>query len=139
MSISKTKRNYLWQVTFIALLLGGAGGWGYFLLFPHHYFGGYPFIPVFFWTFGVFTIHMVEACRRLVPKRLLEVYMLLRVMRVVLALMVMLCYGVVVRIEVRAFLLTFIAHYLIFLIYDSWFFFKFEMNRKNRLSRHLKK
>lgn len=81
---------------------------------------------------------MVEACRRLMPKRLLEVYMLLRVMRVVLALMVMLCYGVVVRTEVRAFLLTFIAHYLIFLIYDSWFFFKFEMNRKNRLSRHLK-
>ena len=30
----------------------------------------------------------------------------------------------------KEFLLTFIVNYLIYLIYDSWFFFTFEANRK---------
>lgn len=45
-------------------------------------------------------------------------------------MIVMLVYCVAVREEARAFLLTFIANYLIYLIYDSWFFFTFEANRK---------
>ena len=42
----------------------------------------------------------------------------------------MLTYCVAVRQEAKLFLLTFIANYLIYLIYDSWFFFTFEANRK---------
>ena len=42
----------------------------------------------------------------------------------------MLVYCVAVREEAKEFLLTFIANYLIYLTYDSWFFFTFEMNRK---------
>ena len=37
---------------------------------------------------------------------------------------------VAVREEAKEFLLTFIVNYLIYLIYDSWFFFTFEANRK---------
>ena len=39
-------------------------------------------------------------------------------------------YCVAVREEAKEFLLTFIVNYLIYLIYDSWFFFTFEANRK---------
>lgn len=45
-------------------------------------------------------------------------------------MIVMLVYCVAVREEAMTFLLTFIANYLIYLIYDSWFFFTFEVNRK---------
>ena len=59
-----------------------------------------------------------------------QIYLLMRVMRMLVSMIVMLVYCVAVREEARAFLLTFIANYLIYLIYDSWFFFTFEANRK---------
>ena len=103
--VSITKRNYLWQITLLTVLIGGIGGWAYYSVFPHHYFGGYPLIPIFFLTFGVFMIMLAS-------------------------IIVMLVYCVAVREEAKEFLLTFIVNYLIYLIYDSWFFFTFEANRK---------
>ena len=66
---------------------------------------------------------------------MLQIYLLLKVMRMLFAIIVMAIYCVAVREEIRAFLLTFIANYLIYLIYDSWFFFTFEMNRKAKKSK----
>ena len=128
--MSITKRNYLWQVALLTVLVGGIGGWVYYSVFPHHYFGGYPLIPAFFLVFGVFMINMVESCRYRMPGRMLQIYLLMRVMRMLASIIVMLVYCVAVREEAKEFLLTFIANYLIYLTYDSWFFFTFEMNRK---------
>ena len=130
--MSITKRNYLLQSLLLTLLLGGIGGVLYYTLNPHHYFGGYPVIPLFFWIGGVFTINMVEMCRRHSPKHLLMMYLLIRVLRMLLAVIVMSIYCVAVRQEVRAFVMTFIANYFIYLIHDSWFFFQFEWNRKRK-------
>lgn len=125
-----TKRNYLLQTAILTLLVGGVGGWVYYSINPHHYFGGYPLIPLFFFIFGAFMISMVESCRRRMPGRMLQIYLLMRVMRMLVSMIVMLTYCVAVRQEAKLFLLTFIANYLIYLIYDSWFFFTFEVNRK---------
>jgi hypothetical protein len=76
--VSITKRNYLWQITLLTVLIGGIGGWAYYSVFPHHYFGGYPLIPIFFLTFGVFMINMVESCRHRMPGRMLQIYLLMR-------------------------------------------------------------
>lgn len=130
--MSITKRNYLLQSLLLTLLLGGIGGVFYYSINPEHYFGGYPIIPLFFWTGGVFTIQMVEMCRRHSPKHLLQIYLLIRMLRMLLAIIVMGVYCVAVRQEVRAFVMTFIINYFIYLIHDSWFFFQFEMNRKSK-------
>ena len=125
-----TKRNYLFQTTLLTILVGGIGGWAYYSVNPHHYFGGYPLIPLFFYVFGIFMINMTETCRHRMPGRMLQIYLLMRVMRMLASIIVMLIYCVIVRQESRGFLLTFIVNYLIYLIYDSWFFFTFEANRK---------
>ncbi|MCD8182289.1 MAG: hypothetical protein LUE99_03505 [Bacteroides sp.] len=130
--MSITKRNYLLQIVLLTVLVGGVGAWAYYSMFPHHYFSGYPLVPIFFLVFGVFMINMVESCRRRMPGRMLQVYMLMRVMRMLASIIVMLVYCVAVREEAKEFLLTFIANYLIYLIYDSWFFFTFEANRKQK-------
>ena len=108
-----TKRNYLLHTALLTVLIGIVGGWAYF-----------------FFVFGVFMINMTESCRHRMPGRMLQIYLLMRVMRMLVSMIVMLVYCVAVREEARAFLLTFIANYLIYLIYDSWFFFTFEANRK---------
>lgn len=82
---------------------------------------------------------MTEMCRKHSPKWMLQIYLLLKVMRMLFAIIVMAIYCVAVREEIRAFLLTFIANYLIYLIYDSWFFFTFEMNRKAKKVRKMKR
>lgn len=130
MSISITKRNYLLFTALLTILVGGLGGWAYYSAFPHHYFSGYPLIPLFFYVFGVFMVSMTETCRRRMPKRMMQIYMLTRVMRMLASFIVMVVYCVAVREETKEFLLTFIANYLIYLIYDSWFYFAFEANRK---------
>ncbi len=61
-----------------------------------------------------------------------QTYLLMRAMRRLVSTTVMLVYCVAVREEARAFLLTFIANYLLYLIYDSWFFFTFEANKKQK-------
>ena len=54
MSISLTKRNFLYQITLLTLIAGWVGAGILHYLLPGHYFGGYPFIPVYFFLFGLF-------------------------------------------------------------------------------------
>lgn len=130
--VSKTKRNYLIQTAVLTFLLGIVGGWIYFNTNPHHYFNGYPLIPSYFFLFGWLMINIVEWSRKKMTGKLLQIYMLLRVMRMLASFILMVLYCVIVREEAQAFLLTFIANYLIYLTYDSWFFFTFEVNKKSQ-------
>ena len=50
----------------------------------------------------------------------------------ILSLILVLIYCLAVREEARAFLLTFISFYLIYLIFETWFFFSFELNQKRK-------
>ena len=46
-NISKTKRNFIALNTLFAILSGAAGAVILHIALPGHYFGGYPFIPVY--------------------------------------------------------------------------------------------
>ena len=104
MSISLTKRNFLYQITLLTLIAGWVGAGILHYLLPGHYFGGYPFIPVYFFLFGLFEISMFDACRKHAP----------------------------VREEAKLFLLTFILYYIVYLIYETWFFFTYEVGKKQK-------
>lgn len=130
--MSITQRNYLLQTFFLTLMVGVVGGVAFYCFFPHCYFSAYPIIPLFFWTGGIFTIRMVEMCRARSPRHLLQIYLLIRVVRMLFSIMVLGVYCLAVRTEVRAFMMTFIIHYFIYLVHDSWFFFMFELNHKRK-------
>ena len=53
-NISKTKRNFIWWHTLFAVISGALGAVILHFALPGHYFGGYPFIPVYFYIFGLF-------------------------------------------------------------------------------------
>lgn len=50
----------------------------------------------------------------------------------ILSIILVLIYCIAVREEAKAFLLTFISFYLIYLIFETWFFFSFEVNQKRK-------
>ena len=83
MSISLTKRNFLYQITLLTLIAGWVGAGILHYLLPGHYFGGYPFIPVYFFLFGLFEISMFDACRKHAPQKMLLLYMAMKVMKMV--------------------------------------------------------
>ncbi|MCD7790698.1 MAG: hypothetical protein LUH55_09280, partial [Bacteroides thetaiotaomicron] len=95
-------------------------------------FGGYPFIPVYFYIFGLFSIYMFDACRRHAPQKLSLLYLAMKMIKMILSLILLLIYCLAVREEAKAFLLTFISFYLLYLIYETWFFFSFEVNLKRK-------
>ena len=129
MSISLTKRNFLYQITLLTLIAGWAGAGILHYLLPGHYFGGYPFIPVYFFLFGLFEISMFDACRKHAPQKMLLLYMAMKVMLSVILLVV---YCFAVREEAKLFLLTFILYYIVYLIYETWFFFTYEVGKKQK-------
>ena len=131
-NISKTKRNFIGLNTLFAILSGAAGALILHIAQPGHYFGGYPFIPVYFYIFGLFSIYMFDACRRHAPQKMLLLYLAMKMMKMILSLILLLIYCLAVREEARAFLLTFISFYLLYLIYETWFFFSFEVNLKRK-------
>lgn len=131
-NISKTKRNFIALHTLFAILSAGVGALILHVALPGHYFGGYPFIPAYFYLFGLFSIYMFDACRRHAPQRLLLLYMAIKMIKMILSLILLLMYCIAVREEAKAFLLTFISFYLIYLIFETWFFFSFEVNRKRK-------
>ena len=49
-NISKTKRNFIGLNTLFAILSGAAGALILHIALPGHYFGGYPFIPIYFYV-----------------------------------------------------------------------------------------
>ncbi len=131
-NISKTKRIFVGRGTRVAILSVSAGALILHIALPGHYFGGYPFIPVYFYIFGLFSIYMFDACRRHAPQKMLLLYLAMKMMKMILSLILLLIYCLAVREEARAFLLTFISFYLLYLIYETWFFFSFEVNLKRK-------
>jgi len=130
MSISLTKKLYLSWFTLLMFVASWTIGLAIANWMPEHYFEWYPFIPVFFYIFGWFTIYMFEACRRYAPQKIQLVYLGTKGIKMFFSLIILLIYAVKVEEKKVEFFLTFFVFYIITLIFDSWFFFHYERGQK---------
>lgn len=130
MSISLTKKIFVTWYTLLMLVAGWTIGLAIALWMPQHYFEWYPFIPVFFYIFGWFTICMFEACRRYAPQKMHLVYIGTKSIKMLFSLIVLLIYAVKVEEKKIEFFLTFLAFYIISLVFESWFFLRYEHDKK---------
>lgn len=132
MNISATKCNFLGFLALFTVICSGVGALVLNYALPGRYFGGYPFIPVYFFLFGTLSIYLFDLCRQHAPKKLLLMYMATKVLKLLSSIIVLLIYCVVIRANKTEFLLTFGVFYLMYLIYETWFFFVFEWNQKTK-------
>ena len=130
MSVSPTKKLFVIWYTVLMLVAGWSIGSTMAIGMPEHYFGWYPFIPVFFYIFGWFDISMFAACRRLAPQKMQIVYLGTKAIKMLFSLMVLLIYAIKVDEKKGEFFLTFFAFYLISLVFESWFFYRYESGNK---------
>ena len=132
MSISLTKKLFITWYTLLMVVAGWTIGPAIATWLPEHYFEWYPFIPVFFYIFGWFTIYMFEACRRYAPQKMQLVYLSTKGIKMFFSLIILLIYAVKVEEKKVEFFLTFFAFYIISLIFESWFFFRYEREHKGK-------
>ena len=92
MNISKTKRNFIGLNTLFAILSAGVGAVILHVALPGHYFGGYPFIPTYFYLFGLFSIYMFDACRQHAPQKMLLLYLAIKMVKMILSIILVLIY-----------------------------------------------
>ena len=130
MSVSPTKKLFVIWYTLLMLVAGWSIGPAMATWMPEHYFGWYPFIPVFFYIFGWFDISMFEACRRMAPQKIQLVYLGTKAIKMFFSLIVLLIYAVKVGEKKVEFFLTFFGFYLITLVFESWFFYRYEQVKK---------
>ena len=91
-NITKTKRNFIGLHTLFAILSATLGAVILHFALPGHYFGGYPFIPVYFYLFGLFSIYMFDACRLHAPQKLLLLYLAIKMVKMILSIILVLIY-----------------------------------------------
>lgn len=130
MSISLTKKLFITWYTLLMLVAGWTIGPAIATWLTEHYFEWYPFIPVFFYIFGWFTISMFEACHRYAPQKMQLVYLSTKGIKMFFSLIILLIYAVKVEEKKVEFFLTFFAFYIISLVFESWFFFRYEREHK---------
>lgn len=132
MSISITKRNFLGLHTLFAAISGGGGYAVVHQYFPENEFEAYPIIPLYFYLYGVFGIYIFDICRKHAPGKLLLLYLAMKVLKLLLSIIFIVVYCAITRANEKEFILTFALFYLLYLIYETWFFFSYEWNQIKR-------
>lgn len=130
MNMTRTKRNFIDLHTLFAIVSSVAGVIVFETALPGQYFGGYPFVPLYFYLFGVFSIYMFDICRRRAPQKMLLMYLAVKVMKMLVSTILVVAFSLAFRQDAKVFLLTFVSFYLLYLVFETWFFFTFELNRK---------
>lgn len=131
MSLSVVKREFILSLTVLTVALSGGGALAFHALLPGYYFSWYPFIPVFFYLFGLFYMAMFGYCYRVSPQRMIAVHLVAKAAKMMLSILVMSVYAVAVGHQVLAFAGTFVIFYIAFLVFETRFFFRFEMKHKS--------
>lgn len=130
MSISLTKKLFITWYTLLMLVAGWTIGPIIALGFPEHYVDWYPFIPTFFYIFGWFTISTFETCRKYTPQKMQLVYLGSKGIKFMFSMMILLIYAVKIEEKKEEFFLLFFLFYLISMVFESWFFFRYEQGKK---------
>ena len=57
-------------------------------------------------------------------------YLAVKVMKMLVSTILVVAFSLAFRQDAKVFLLTFVSFYLLYLVFETWFFFTFELNRK---------
>lgn len=127
MYVSIVRNRFIIAHTFFTVLLG-IGGAAFFQAFhPHLYFRAYPVIPVFFYLFGLGYIALFEFVYKHAPDKLVAMYLLVKFMKLLFGIILVVAYGLMSSRGLIPFVSVFVAYYIIYLVFETHFFFYLEV------------
>ena len=129
-----------WKLVFILLIFyiiaGIVIGIVLARYFPQYYFGWYPAVPGYFTVMGFILFRFMILCRKHCPQKIINVYMMMRGIKLLVTMMSMLLYTLYIGEKPFEFALVTLVFYFYYLIIETYIFIKFE---KERISNESKK
>ena len=131
------------KVHTVVLLLSGIGVWYIMhLFFPDLLINTFFIVPLFFYILGLIFILILKKIPLDQPKRMVNLYMLLRVFKLFVSAILIAIYWFLNRDEIRSFAMVFIVFYLIYLIVETYIYTKVELfiksvNRKDKKKKEI--
>ncbi|MEA4918499.1 hypothetical protein [Proteiniphilum sp.] len=115
------------------LLIMGFGVW--FILnkfFPSIMIEHYYIIPLFFYLIGIIYILRLRRTPIDQPKKMVNLYMLMRMIKIFLSFMIILLYWLIDKPNIRNFAIIFVVFYLINLIWETYIYMRMELYLKHK-------
>lgn len=119
------------------LLLAGFGIW--FILkefFPEILIDSYFVIPVFFYLLGLIFIYVFNHTSLNKPQKVVNVYMLLRMIKIFISAVIIFIYWIVDKEGIRSFAIVFVVFYVINMIWETYIYMRMEMYFKYKGDQH---
>ncbi len=124
MLVREMEKNPVMWLSVVTVVVVAAGIWILPVGMPDHDWGWYPFIPVLFYVFGLFYIFMFRRSRRMPPSRSVVVCLVAKGVKMLVSVLVLFIYAFCIRREVLPFVVTYMVFYLVFLVMETYFFFR---------------
>ena len=130
--MKKLRRKFILLLTLFVVVIG-FGSWLILIhFFPQLAFFDYPLVPLFFFIVGVVSIYILTGLKIDRPNKLLNTFMLIRGIKMFLALVLTTIYWLVDRAEIKSFAIMMVVFYLCYLFLETYIYIKLETwNRKN--------
>ncbi len=117
----------------LLVLATGFGVW--FILkkfFPEIMIEHYYIIPLFFYLLGFIFIWRVKRTPVNEPKKMVNLYMLMRMIKIFLSAVLILLYWMCDKPNIRSFAIIFIVFYVINLIWETYIYMRMELYFKHK-------
>ena len=131
--MEKTRSKFILILTAVILITGFGLKYLITEALPQYSFSAFTSIPVFFFLLGLGLIYMLTAINNTDGKKLVNKYMLMRVIKVLSSLAFLLIYWLINKREIKNFAVAFIVFYMIFLIFETWVYLQMEKNMKKNV------
>ncbi len=106
------------------------------LAVPGLYFSHFPLIPLFYLVTGVVLNFALDAIRSKHPDRLVNMFMFMRMVKLVLTVAFLGIYDRFIGEDKMKFALTLVLFYLIYMSLESYLFYLYEKRRKKHETKH---
>ena len=122
------------KIVVLFTLLMFVSAWGFWwlqtALMPAGVIEAYPFIPLVFYFSGIVLVQTLYRLDKTNPRKLVNVYMLLKLLKMVIAGIMVLIYLLVLHTPLKPFIIVFAAFYMLYLLFETFVFYSFEKQLK---------
>lgn len=116
--------------TFLMLVAAWGFWWLQTVLIPTGAIDAYPFIPLVFYFSGIVLVQTLYRLDKTNPRKLVNVYMLLKLLKMVIAGIMALIYLLVLHTPLKPFIIVFAAFYMLYILFETYVFYSFEKQIK---------
>jgi len=123
--------NTLMSLFSLVMLASGWGGWAILKnIFTDMQFSWYPYIPAVFFVMGISLILILAKNYKLEAKKLVNLYMIIKLVKLVFAMGYVLGFFFIVKADLRTFGFVFAAFYAIYIACEFYIFYSIEKQIK---------